>query len=103
MMHNNTTQEPALELAPEMLLARGVDPDARTMSIDEDLYYDLQKDHLEALSIIVNGMTRRQLNSSQIYKNLSNFFYYVERIRCHYLFNNRKLTLNDLDRFKLEY
>ena len=46
---------------------------------DEDLYYDLQKDHVEAMSIILNGMTRRQLNSSQIHKNLSNFFYYVER------------------------
>lgn len=103
MMHNTTTQEPALELGQETVLARGVDPNAKTMSIDEDLYDDLQKDHVEALSIIWNGMIRRQLNNSQIDKNLSNFFYYCERIRCLYLFNNRKLSLDDLDRFKLEY
>lgn len=103
MMHNTTAQEPALELGPETVLTCGVDANAKTMSIDADLYYDLQKDHMEALSIIVNGMIRRQLNSSQIDENLSNFFYYVERIRCHYLFNSRKLSLNDLDRFKLEY
>ena len=73
--------------------------------IDKDLYDDLQKDHVEALGIIMNGMILRQLNSSQILKNLSNFFCYVERVHRHFCFTNGKISLNDLDMdiLKLEF
>lgn len=71
--------------------------------IDSDLYYDLQNDHVEALRIILDGMIRRQLSRTQIVKNLSNFFYCVERVYRHYCFNNRNISLDDMNLFKLEF
>ncbi len=62
---------------------------------------NLHDDHIEALRLVMEGMIRRNLSSSEIRKNISNFFYRVECFYRHYCFSNRELLLDDLESFKL--
>lgn len=65
--------------------------------IDDD---DLQDDHIEALRLVMEGMMRRNLSSSEVRKNISVFFYRVECFYRHYCYNTRELSLDDLEIFK---
>lgn len=61
---------------------------------------DLQNDHIEALRLVMEGMIRRNLSSSEVRKNISVFSQRVECFYQHYCYNIRELSLDDLEIFK---
>ena len=61
---------------------------------------DLQNDHIEALRLVMEGMIRRKLSSSEVRKNISVFFQRVECFYQHYCLALEELSLDDLEIFK---
>lgn len=61
---------------------------------------DVQNDHIEALRLVMEGMIRRNLSSSEVRKNISVFFQRVQCFHQLYCYNIRELSLDDLEIFK---
>ena len=64
-------------------------------------YLDLQDDHIAALRVIMDGMIRRNLSTTQKRKNISVFFSRVECFYKHYCLALNDVSLDDdLEKFK---
>lgn len=66
----------------------------------DDMYLDLQDDHIAALRVIMDGMIHRNLSTSEMRKNISVFFSRVECFYSHYCLALNDVSLDDLEIFK---
>lgn len=93
-----------IEEAHTLILQKLDDLNERVTSKDasEDaLYLDLQDDHIAALRVIMDGMIRRNLSTSEMRKNISVFFSRVECFYSHYCLALNDVSLDDdLEKFK---